>query len=217
MHQVPEWEKEWSAMKVLAVANWMPIHAEATFPIKVAEDLAGKKINGVGGLKPDILREFGATPTSIAVGDVYMAVQKGIIDGGIYGPEPLWSRKWGEFWKYGADYSFGANVFFMVMNKNTWNKLPPDVQQVIDELSGLPLAIKYGEAAMENHDHALELLASELDHEYYQLPEEETAKWFELCRDPAINYMEGWSAKGLPMYKAFDAMMAYMPVKMSLK
>jgi len=216
IQKTPAMQKEWEGMKVLAVANWMPIHVYGSFPIKTAEDLKGKKINGIGGTKPAVLRAFGAIPTSISTGDLYMAVQKGITDGGIYGPEPLWSRKWGEFWKWGADYSFGANVFFLVMNQKKWDSLPADIQQVFDELSGETLALQYGKMANANHDDAQKLLEDNLGMDYYALPEDETGKWFDISKGVAKEYVDGLEAKGLPAYQVFDDIMAYMPVKRSL-
>lgn len=214
--KIPAMQNEWRGMKILSVANWMPIHVSGTFPIKTAADLKGKKINGIGGTKPDVIRAFGGIPTSIGTGDLYMALQKGITDAGIYGPEPLWSRKWGEFWKYSADYSFGANTFYLVMNQSKWDKLPADIQKIIDEMSGEPLALAYGKAANENHDEAIELLVKNLNHDFYKLPPDETAKWLELAKASSRKYIADLEAKGLPAKLAFDTMMELMPQKLSL-
>jgi len=209
-------QDEWRGMKVLAAANWMPRHVVGSFQIRTAADWNGKKMNALGGINPDVARAFGAVPTSIATGDLYMACQKGIVDGGIYGPEPLWSRKWGEFWIWSTDYGFGALPFFLVMNQQTWNKLPADIQDIIDELSGEALTLAYGREANKNHDEAIELLTKNLNHTVYNMPPEESAAWFETCKPVSRKYINDLEAKGLPAKEVFDTLMGYMPQKFSL-
>jgi len=79
---------------MLSIYSWMATHVNnGARPIKTIEDWKGLKLNVVGAIKGEIVRGFGATFITVATGDVYMALQKGILDGGVYGPEPLWSRK----------------------------------------------------------------------------------------------------------------------------
>ena len=92
-------------------------------------------------------------PMPIEMVDLYEALRRGVVDGN-YGPlEQLKGFKIGEVEKYvTASWKVGSVFsFYLVMNKNKWNSLPPDVQKTITEYrQGVPRPLAGG---MEHHRH----------------------------------------------------------------
>ena len=67
----------------------------------------------------------------------YDALKRGLADGVLLPMETLKGWKFGEVCKHtyvnhGNAY---GNGFFVAMNKQTWNSLPKDIQQIIDKLN----------------------------------------------------------------------------------
>ena len=104
-------------------------------PVRTLEDLKGMKIRGVG-LDGDILKALGATPVPFEMSDVYEALRRGVLEGANLSLEPLKNFRFGEVVKYvTASWRVGSNgVFYVVMNKDKWNSLPPDIKKIFDEV-----------------------------------------------------------------------------------
>ena len=80
-------------------------------------------------------------------GGTYEALKKGVVEG-TFGPmEVLKGWKQAEVIKYTTEcYSIGyTTTFFVVMNLDKWNSLPPDVQKTIEQINK-EWAVKHGEA-----------------------------------------------------------------------
>jgi TRAP-type C4-dicarboxylate transport system substrate-binding protein len=105
----------------------------STFPIYSMADLKGKKIRG-GGIKGKVLTALGAVDVKIAPGEIYTALQRGIIDGAcmpvyVYG-------EWGffEVTKYVSLPTVFANWWVdWACNLDAWKKLPPEYQNILQE------------------------------------------------------------------------------------
>jgi TRAP-type C4-dicarboxylate transport system substrate-binding protein len=96
------------------------------------------------------------------------------------------------------------------MNKNSWNKLPPDVQKVFEDTGGTfvgDLVDTYTEwhckAAM---DHA----AKEYGVEFIELSPEELARWVAVTKPIQQEYVEQMTAKGLPGQALLDMTLKLM-------
>jgi tripartite ATP-independent transporter DctP family solute receptor len=153
-------------------------------PIRVLEDFKGKRIRGYGELITESLKALGAAPTFLGGGEVYMALQRGTIDGAVSGTTSFWERKYYEVTKYitHADYTFP--IFGVLMNLKRWNELPPDVQKVFVACS--LEAQEWGRKECEKMDkECLELLKGK-GMEVYALPEKEKERW-KKASYPAID------------------------------
>ncbi len=127
--------KEWDAFHPLMFATSPPTVIQTLKkPVKALEDVKGLKIRGTGRIG-DIVKALGATPMPIEMTDLYEALRRGVIDGNLGNYEQLKGWKTGEILKYNtASWKVGSVfAFYVVMNKNKWNSLSPDVQKVITE------------------------------------------------------------------------------------
>lgn len=103
--------------------------------VNTIADLKGLKIKAVGGLQNKVVESLGAVPVVITGTDIYPALEKGVVDGQIVGWAPLPAFKWCEVQKYAIEKQFTTTVFVLSMNKDVYNKLPADIQKIIDEMA----------------------------------------------------------------------------------
>ncbi len=100
------------------------------------DDLKGMTFRASAGTASDLLIAWGATPIQMAPGDIYQAVQKGTVGGYIF--------DWSGIVSFGlqevtANYStmpVYLGPYFLAMNKDSFNALPEDLQQILIEHSG---------------------------------------------------------------------------------
>jgi TRAP-type transport system periplasmic protein len=109
-------------------------------PITAAKSFDGMKIRGTVSYHP-MIRAMGGVPVVMGGGDVYSALERGVIDGAAWGLTGVADFKWNEVAKYVARPVFGQVSLLIVMNKRSFDALPPAQRQVlIDEGRKLELA-----------------------------------------------------------------------------
>jgi TRAP-type C4-dicarboxylate transport system substrate-binding protein len=104
------------------------------------------------------------------------ALQKGVVKGLFSSLEAMKDFKFAETCKYVTITDTVIYPFAVVMNMDSWNKLPEDVQQVMDDLR-----VEQSEwtgTYMDNHvKAAMEWAKTEQNVEVITLSAEEKAKW----------------------------------------
>ena len=129
--------KEWDVYQPLMFSTSPPnVLQTLSKPVKTLEDLKGLKIRSQGRLA-DLVKSLGAVPVPIEIVDLYESVRRGVIDGAYIPLETLKGFKLGEVEKYvTASWMIGnAYTFYVVMNKQKFNSLPPDIQKELTEFS----------------------------------------------------------------------------------
>jgi TRAP-type transport system periplasmic protein len=142
--------------------------------IRTPADLAGLKIRVAGTTMAEVATAFGATPVQMPIGQVYNALQTGLIDGVITGASTLSDFKLEEV---ANSYTLGANIgrgsFFAVMTQAKYDALPDDQKAAIDAVAGIPLSQSAEEAWLETADAAVEAARAAGDNTFIDLTEEE--------------------------------------------
>lgn len=116
-------------------------------PVETPADLEGMKIRGGSRLVNQLLEAVGATPVGMPVPAVAEGLAKGVIDGTTIPWEVTPALKVPELVENHTEFEGTALytlTFVMVMNKDSYNSLPADMQAVIDENSGLEFSIFAG-------------------------------------------------------------------------
>lgn len=104
-----------------------------TFPWSKVEELKGRKMSGAGPNLPWV-EAAGMIPVGTTLPDVYPSLQTGVYDGVILFPSVGWSHKLFEPAPYYTIMGFGSKTFHgLTVNKDTWAKLPADVQKAMSE------------------------------------------------------------------------------------
>ncbi len=105
--------------------------------IKTVDDLKGLKFR-VGGLAGMVLSRLGVVPQQVAPGDLYAAIEKGVLDAAEFvGPvddEKLGLQKVAKYYYYPGWWE-GAAHLSLFINKKAWAALPPLYQAAIRSAS----------------------------------------------------------------------------------
>ncbi|MCH5276224.1 MAG: TRAP transporter substrate-binding protein DctP [Desulfovibrionaceae bacterium] len=168
-------------------------------PITKLEDLKGMKIGvGGGGIRVERMKKLGATVVGVTISDMYMSLEKGVIDGAVVDGDVLISRKIGDIIKHMTLVNMGGSVFYCVMNPQSYENLPPDLRQVIDEVSAeyAPQVMKEFWDTMQYA--SLEKWMKEQGGKVYMLSAEDYAKADELVEPTYAEWVEFSKSKGLP-------------------
>jgi TRAP-type transport system periplasmic protein len=107
----------------------------ATKNVKTLADLNNLKIKVSQDVMGDRIKAAGAVPVSMMSAETYLGLQKGIVDGGVMAWEGMTSTKIYEVTKYALEPGFGCINFQLAINKGAWNKLPADIQTMINNMA----------------------------------------------------------------------------------
>jgi TRAP-type transport system periplasmic protein len=149
------WEKHLNAH----ILSWVFSDAQVFytyFTVKPKEstktglDLTGMKIRSTGLYNP-FLKAMGATTVVMAPGDVYAALQRGVVTGLAWPWGSVGKYGWQNFLKYRVTPHFFGPSQLLLVNLDKWKSLSNEQQQVllkqvpILEQEGAQLAVKKGE------------------------------------------------------------------------
>ena len=127
-----------SPAKLVALA-WMDGGSRSLYtkkPVRKPEDLKGQKIRMMGNpLFVDTMNAMGGNGISMGYGEVFTAIQTGVVDGAENNAPSLYTAN---HFKAGAKYFTQTNHLIipeiLVMSKVTWDKLTPADQALVKKL-----------------------------------------------------------------------------------
>ena len=196
----PEVKAEYPGVKVMAVYASPTCRFETVKkPVYKREDTKGMKIRVTGPVAVEAAEVLGYVPITMPMGDVYLALERGVVEGVAIPVEVLVSRKWAEVLKYVVgNADLGHDCFSMIFNQDSWNKLPQEVRKVIDELSGSWM-VEFCASEWDKFEvEAVETAKTKYGIEYTYLSKEELGRWNKLLEPVKRRYAESLNAKGLP-------------------
>ena len=172
---------------------------------KTIADFKGEKIRPTGGsLAPKQLELLGATPIAMPGSEVYLNLQKGVIDAVI----SQWDFTCGfRLYEGGHHFTylpFNSFIIVSIMNKGKWNSMSPDLQQIIDSKAGLGASVWSGENEFDTlYPLARELIKKDgIEMIEYTVPEEEVEKWTQVAGKPLWDeWLKKMTDKGHPEAK----------------
>lgn len=94
--------------------------------------LEGMKVRGTVSYHP-MIKALGGSPVVMGGGDVYSALQKGVIDAAAWGLTGVVDFKWYEVAKYYTRPAFGQASLYIFMNLAAWKSLPAGQQKLLAE------------------------------------------------------------------------------------
>ncbi|MDB5851058.1 MAG: transporter substrate-binding protein [Rhodoferax sp.] len=101
--------------------------------IKTVDDFKGLKFR-VGGLAGMVLSKLGVVPQQLAAGDIYTALEKGVLDAaefvGPFDDERLSLHKVAKYYYYPGWWE-GSATLTLFINQKAWDALPPDYKAAL--------------------------------------------------------------------------------------
>lgn len=198
--------KEWSHVKLLFLYTTPPSALFLTKPVRSMEDAKGTKIvmyartaQGEG------LEAIGFTPVTLPTPEVYLGLQRGVVEGVILTWESCAGRKLYEVAKYAIDIKISPGTFYYIMNLKKWNSLPPDVKEVINSLSGMWGAKFAGKAVDVAEQRAKTKVVVPALKEVIELSPAELERWHKAAERGKDWWIADAEKKGLPGREIYDA------------
>lgn len=194
----PEMQSEFANVKVLWVILNSTQHIfMAKKQVRTLDDLQGTKIAVSGFWAGKIVEALGSSPTVLNWGDAYTSLDKGVIDGVVSDYDTLISRQLAQVTKQVTTVNFCACPFFMVMNLQKWNSLPPDIQKTIDEVSGDNVVDLSDSFFSKEEMDCLNQAMEKSNVQNYVLPADEVAKWAAKVEPVNNEFISEMGSKGI--------------------
>ncbi len=188
--------EEFAPVKVLAMFTTAQSNIMSKVPVRRLEDIQGVSLRGSGPAAA-VLGALGANPVGMPMSDTPEALQKGVVKGLLSSLEVLKDFKYAESCRYVTLVDTVVYPFAVVMNRDRWNSLPPEVQKVLDDL--VAEQSEWTGNYMDGHvKESVEWSRSTYQVELIELPAEEKARWDARLQPMTAKWVAEASQKGLP-------------------
>jgi TRAP-type C4-dicarboxylate transport system substrate-binding protein len=189
--------KEYDDVKVLYMFTSGPSHFMTLKQLTSIKQLRGLKIRAAGETSK-IVSVMGAVPVSVPISDAYEAFQRGVCEGVLLAAETLKAFRWGDLLK-GLQWNEGIgsiSTLLVVMNKQKWNNLPPDIQKIIQQVSDE--WIEKTATAWDDIDREAIEFAKSKGMKVYRILKEEEAITAQKMKPLLDAYLVNMKKQGLP-------------------
>ena len=195
---------EFKQVKVLELNGCIQSFIWTQKPVSKMADLKGMKLRSPGGHQTNYIKSLGAEPIFMPLGDVYMAMETGTVDGIVTCPPLILAYKLYEVAKYGTVLTFGCVSEGTVMNLKAYNKLHPDQKNIIDQVGTNPFKMTGG---LTSDDYEVILKdITKAGVKLIDLPRAETERWYDKFREVTRKWVADLERKKLPAKKAVAIM-----------
>jgi TRAP-type C4-dicarboxylate transport system substrate-binding protein len=208
---IPEMGKQFDKFGVIRLAgsSYDTYDLFTTFDMKKFEDIQGKKI-ATAGAALQWLRDTGATPVQSNMTLYYNNAKTGVIDGFIIFSSATPGMKYPEAAPHVTRTGFGAQyAAALIVNKATFNKLPPKLQQILKEV-GQEWTAKADKVQYDAGVSGLAMAKDKFKGTTYELPRAEQEKWAKALPNIAKEWAERAEKAGYPGKKVLAAYMDEM-------
>ena len=109
------------------------VFADKTKFVKTPEDWKGQKMRLAGRWQSTLGKEWGASPVFMQPSDLYLALQRGVIDGYMLIWDIIYGLKLNEVAPYNVDTEFSNNIEVVTMNLGKWKTLSKTDQEILSQ------------------------------------------------------------------------------------
>ena len=202
LKRIPEIEKEYQGLKVLAWTSGVDYQLLSRKPIKKIEDVKGMRVKITAELA-QVFKVLGAEGVVVPMTETYEQMQKGILDAALISYEGLKTFKLAEVGKYLVILDFyRTHGGSRVMNLDTWNRLPDDIKKVFEaniDWWGLETDKEFEKA----HKEGIEF-GKRMGVQFIKLSNEDMEKFYAPLRQIAKQKAEELDKMGLPGTKILN-------------
>lgn len=196
-------------IKLLAT---VPYTAQVFFcraPVQALADLKGRKIRTRGRNMAELVKALGAAPVTLPFAEVVTAMQTGVIDCAVTGIGSGNAAKWYDVAGYLYDLPVDWSIGFYGIGLKRWQRLPPEVQQLLQTQAQVLEDALWRETGKENR-YALACNTGAADCQIHQpahmLATAPDAKEQQLVREAALKIANDWGKRcGAPCVEQWNA------------
>jgi TRAP-type C4-dicarboxylate transport system substrate-binding protein len=207
----PAMKNEWADVKLLASRMMPPDQIHTTKKmVKTPEDLKGMKLAVSSALISKFVTQQGGAATHIPPTDIAVSLSTNVVEGWI-NHFPV-AMIFGTLPSYKYHLVLGSNDYTgidagmdqIIVNKDTWNKLPADIQEIFEQASAW-----YQEATikmdMDEIQKAMNIV-KEAGHTITYLTPKELKVWADAAAPIHEEWIAKYEGKGIPakeIYKEY--------------
>ncbi len=193
-----KYNKEWSDVHTIMIwsAGLSVLHMK-TKPIRKLEDFQGLKIRTPSRISSAALSALGSTPVPIPGLKMTEAMMRNVVDGAVTPWSIALAIRTVDVATSHTETSLHGPVLAMLMNKNSYAKLPPKAKAALDANSGEAMSIVFGRR-WEADDKRGYDKAKKLGHEIIEVSDAEEARWRKAAQPAYDAWIKEMNEKGLP-------------------
>lgn len=169
-----------AGVKLLFYGMFSEITIPTNKPIRKIDDFKGLKIRISNLTTAQLLEAMGASTLTIPLSEVYMAAQRGVVDGMDASLPPLLNLKFYEVCKYAILLPLGHPAFTFVANKKAFEGIPKDIQESLVRVGRELEEEFWGRLAAESKAIYVELAQKGLT--FTKMPPDEMERVFQLTK-----------------------------------
>jgi TRAP-type transport system periplasmic protein len=129
---IDEFYQKTHKLKLLALGTQgtAGYHCYMRRPLSDQNDWKGRKIRGVVSYH-GVIRALGGEPVVMPVGEIYSALEKGVVDGACMPAAGMLANKHFEVAKYRMEPTFGSTNVLFLINMGKWQRLLAEHKQML--------------------------------------------------------------------------------------
>ena len=174
-----------------------------TFEVNGLKDYEGKTMRAVTGPLNNMANSLGINPVMMAPPDLFLSMEKGVIDGFMAPYSVVHSFSLEEVVKH--SYIYGSSTFdnniLILMTKDTWDKISPEDQETILSVYGREGSLYLAGILGKQADIIEETLGDRCTH----ITEGEDFDTFsELAKKSSLEYLDQYESDDVPTTDAYN-------------
>ena len=213
LEELPALQNEYRDVKVLA--TWThdlgQLYTTAK-PVRTLEDLRGLKIRAPGPVQVSMLRALGAVPVTMPAGEIYDALERGVVDGLVIGLSAIKGFRLDQLVKHATLPNSYVAAMIVAMNQQSYKKLSTEDRALVDSSTGKRMAMLGAKNYDDEADDGLAAL-KKAKANIYQLAPAEMEKWKQATAQVSKEWIKDMESKGRPGKQVHDKMMSLIGKK----
>ena len=194
----PQFRAEYPGVKPLALYCDTPTPIGSNKLIRTMEDVKGLKIRALTGSPTELLKTLGGVPVLMPPGDIYTSMERKVLDGWMISWEACVGHKLFEVTNYYTAANTYQPALAFLMNPAAWDKLPPDIQKILEKYIGAAGSDFCGREFDLTNGKDMAKVRAMKGKTIIDLSPAETKRWKETCRPIWDKWVANMEAKGLP-------------------
>jgi TRAP-type transport system periplasmic protein len=193
-------DPEFDGLKVLALwaADDAGIYTREK-PIRSMEDISGMILRSPSAAQAGQIEALGGTPVAMPITELYPQLERGVIDGAMVPFTTILDFRMHEVANYYTLTGpiFGRSQFTVVMNEDSYNRLSPEHQAIIDNATGIELSRKATQAYLDRAEESVAFVRADPSKEVIEFSAEEQARILETLSPIYAQWAADMEAQGI--------------------
>lgn len=214
-NKYPQMQKEYQAVKPLFFFGFAPMSiATVDKPIRSWADLKGMRLRINHKGTADYLKTGGVSPAFIAPPDIFLNLQKGIIDGSVMGWFGHHAFGTTKLAKYFTEVPSVPGPFFAyIMNKKKFDSLSEEQKAAVLSVSGENGAKMLAASGKKEIEVSTKSIIDDKEKEIIQLSAEDEKEWARKAEKEQQKLIKKLSKRGLPVTELINDVKAMVNAK----